>query len=228
MADAVARQYSSLLPLHCKGRLVDLGCGKAPLFECYRDHVSEVYCVDWPSTPHGQDYLDWGCDLAQPLPIRDASFDTVILSDVLEHVPNPAGLCMEISRILRPAGKILLNTPFYHWIHEEPHDYYRYTEFALRRLLTQAGLNVVLLESVGGAPEALADILANTVLAWRPRGWTVARLTQKFVAWLLETGPGERWSQQTRAIFPLGYIAVASKDTVLIGREGPASDPVPA
>ena len=83
------------------------------------------------------------------------------MSDVLEHLANPDQICREISRMLRPGGCLLANVPFYYPLHEAPHDYFRYTEFALRRFVRLAEMEVELLESIGGPIEIIADILSK-------------------------------------------------------------------
>lgn len=55
-------------------------------------------------------------NLNEPLPLSDASYDIVILSDVLEHVFLDSELLMEIKRVLKPNGFCLGSTPnAYHW-----------------------------------------------------------------------------------------------------------------
>lgn len=89
VAECVARKYNHYIPKYCRGRLLDLGCGKVPLFEAYKPFVQEIVCSDWPASPHGGTFVDVECDLSQPLPFENDRFDTVILSDVLEHIPEP-------------------------------------------------------------------------------------------------------------------------------------------
>ena len=76
------------------------------------------------------------------LPFGDSEFDTIILSDVLEHIPVPEHLWKEMARILSRNGKIIMNVPFYYCLHEAPHDCSRYTEFALRRFVEMSGLRL--------------------------------------------------------------------------------------
>ena len=59
-----------------------------------------------------------------------------------------------------------MNVPFYYWLHERPHDYYRYTEYALRRFAETAGFNFLLIKTLGGVPEIIADILAKNLLGF--------------------------------------------------------------
>jgi len=211
MADRIAAVYDRELPRHAKGRLLDLGCGQVPLFLAYKDLVTENVCVDWPNTIHPNAYLDFECDLTQALPLKDGDFNTIILSDVLEHIPQPAQLWAEMSRVLAVNGKILLTVPFYYWIHEIPHDYYRYTEFSLRRFVDEAGLRLVQLDVLGGAPEIVCDIFAKNVQTSPRLGPSVAMFAQWFTAALVRTKVGKRMSERNRELFPFGYFLVAVK-----------------
>ena len=45
------------------GYLLDLGCGKVPLYLIYKSHITDSICVDWGNSLHGNDYIDSECDL---------------------------------------------------------------------------------------------------------------------------------------------------------------------
>jgi 2-polyprenyl-3-methyl-5-hydroxy-6-metoxy-1,4-benzoquinol methylase len=114
-------------------------------------------CVDWQNSLHKNEFLDHECDLTAEPPFSDAQFDTIILSDVLEHIPAPDKLWVEMARILAPGGKVLMNTPFFFWLHETPHGYY-----PLRQYAQSVNLDLVILEPIGGgALEVVTDILAK-------------------------------------------------------------------
>jgi SAM-dependent methyltransferase len=207
VADLIAALYDRLLPLHARGRLLDLGCGAVPLYAAYRDLVEEVVCVDWRDSEH----IDHALDLSSPLPFPDARFDTLILSDVLEHVPAPELLWAEMARVLAPRGRLLLNVPFYYWLHEQPHDYYRYTEFALQRFVRRCGLQVLLLERIGGAPEIVVDIVAKHAAQVRFIGAWLADAAQAAMLRARRTRVGASISERTSHGFPLGYFMVVEK-----------------
>ncbi len=70
------------------------------------------------------------------------SYDAVLSTQVLEHVPDPAAYLAECARILRPGGRLLVTT---HGMFEEhgcPHDYHRWTARGLERAVERAGLTV--------------------------------------------------------------------------------------
>jgi len=211
VADLVAERYAQYLPRYTRGRLVDLGCGKVPLYATYRRLVDTVTCIDWPQSAHGGLHADIEADLGQPLPLADASFDTVVLSDVLEHVPQPELLWHEMARLLAPGGHALVNVPFMYGLHEVPHDYGRYTEFALRRFAAQAGLQVTLLEPVGGSLDVWADMLAKHLVRLPLLGTMLAVCVQGTVRGFGGTAAGRRLARRSGQRFPLGYFMVATR-----------------
>jgi SAM-dependent methyltransferase len=205
-ADVVAEIYQQQLPKHARGRLLDLGCGKVPLFALYRPFVSDIVCVDW----HDSEHIDFVADLTDKLPFDDGEFDTIVLSDVLEHIAAPDRLWREMARVLKHGGRIILNVPFFYWVHEQPHDYYRYTEFALARFVRESGLRLLLLVRTGGSLEVVTDIVSKHVVA-APLGKTAASMAQAAVAVVRRTRLGMLLSERTSRNFPFGYFLVAQK-----------------
>jgi SAM-dependent methyltransferase len=214
IADVTARFYETNLKIHAKGRLLDLGCGKVPLFDAYRHYVTDNICIDWENTAWKNDHLDFEADLSKELPFADGEFDTIILSDVLEHIAEPERLCGEIARVLSPKGKLLMNVPFYYMLHEQPHDYYRFTEFALRRFMDRSGMQILQLQAMGGAPEVMLDVFSKNVMHVPVAGVPVATVSHWVTSALIHTSVGRRISEATARNFPLGYFLVAVKPGV--------------
>jgi SAM-dependent methyltransferase len=212
MTDITASFYQQKIPLHVKGVLADLGCGHVPFYSIYKSYVTENVCIDWPNSMHQNQYLDFACDLNKPLPLANASFDTIIISEVLEHIADPEVIWSEMARTLKPGGKILLSVPFFYRIHEAPFDYYRYTEFALRHLAQKNGLKTIEVSSFGGLPEVLTDILAKNFTRLPLLGNALASAIQSFCKIFLRTRFGKKISHTTGRTFPLGYFMVAGKD----------------
>lgn len=211
MLKMVARMYTRLIPTYAKGALVDLGCGRAPFYEAYSQYCSTSTRVDWSNSPHPLDYIDLYADLRERLPLEAESFDTVLMSDVLEHIPNPSALISEVHRILRPGGGIVLNVPFLYWLHEEPYDYYRYTTFGLAHLLESNNFTVREIEPVGGGLLLFGDVVGKYVGKVPFIGWPIALLIQRVVyAWwmILENASIGRRSTQK---MPLAYFLYAEK-----------------
>jgi SAM-dependent methyltransferase len=209
ISDRIAALYQQHLPTYARGHLVDLGCGKAPLYGAYRGFATQVTCVDWPQSPHGDLHVDHAVDLTSALPFAMHAFDTVLLSDVLEHIPAPEPLWSEMARVLAPGGHLILNVPFLYGVHEAPHDYARYTEFALRRFAEGAGFDVLVLKPVGGSLHVLTDLLAKHLAHVPLVGELLAAGVQTLVSLLDHTSLGTRIAERTGSRFPLGYFMVA-------------------
>lgn len=175
----LADLFNRLIPKYVNGKLLDLGCGKVPLYALYKQYISESVCVDWDNSLHGNVFLDVTHDISKKLPFENSSFDTVICSDVLEHVYNPKDVLGEMVRVVKPEGYIIITTPFNYWMHEMPYDYFRYTtsfykEFAKENPM----LEVEYIEPIGGMKAVLFDIIGKKISA---RSHTFARWLQKFI-----------------------------------------------
>jgi SAM-dependent methyltransferase len=211
MADITASFYQENLPKYAKGRLIDLGCGNIPFYGTYRDLINENICVDWPNSGHKNEYLDFECDLNQQLPFHESEFDTIIISEVLEHISNPELTWSEMARILKPGGRIILSVPFLYKIHEAPYDYFRYTEFALKNFAAKNHLQVLELKNFGGLPEVLTDIISKKLVQFRWVGVTLASLLQRICFSFVKSRYGRKISSNTGVSYPLGYFMVVEK-----------------
>lgn len=207
VAECMATQYQRALQKYAHGKLLDLGCGKVPLYAVYRDLVDEAVCVDWESGLHGSKHVDFFRDLNNDLELPADSFDTVILSDVLEHIRQPEKLIERIHTLLRAGGVAILGVPFFYWIHEEPYDFFRYTKFALSGMVEDAGFEVCYLQETGGAPEILAD-LAGKLMSPVP---IIQKGFVRCARMMRRTSLAKRLTARTRVRFPLGYLLVARK-----------------
>ena len=212
VTELTAKFYAEEIPRRVSGVVLDLGCGKAPLYAAYKEFASEIICIDWEDTVSSDSYLDYSADLNEKIPLPDRSVDTIILSDVLEHIFRPASLFSEMYRVLRPGGTILCNVPFYYWIHASPHDFHRYTRNALERYCSESGLSLVELRETGGAIDVMTDLLAKFCAPIPIMGKWLSRLIQ-FV-WLRCYGTRiwRRAYYKTKDKFPFGYSFVATRD----------------
>lgn len=211
IADIVAEFYDTYLKIHAKGELIDLGCGKVPLYGTYKDLIVNCTCVDWMQEFNENLFLDYELDLNNNLPFKDFSFDTIILSDVLEHIRKPEQLWAEMHRILQINGKLIMNVPFFYGIHDKPYDYFRYTEYALRYMAEQSGFKIVLLKPIGGLPEIVADIISKAVFTIPLIGNPISAFIQFITKLFIKTIIGKRISTKTGLYFPLGYALIAEK-----------------
>lgn len=156
--------YSALLPtlaefcVKLQGSLLDLGCGNSP-YRPLLTNVLHYVPYDLTTTASRPDVVG----VAQNLPFHSCSFDSVLCTQVLEHVPDPWYMLKEIHRVLRPGGKLLLSAPQAWRLHEEPFDFYRYTKYGLQYLVQEAGLQMVETIPQGGVWLLLGQSLNNTL-----------------------------------------------------------------
>jgi SAM-dependent methyltransferase len=152
----LSRDVARALSTYGRGRLLDVGCGERP-YAMLPSAVAEWVGFDDPSNAgadvHGR---------AESLPFDDGAFDTVLCTQVIEHVPEPRAVLVECARVLRPGGALIVSAPQYWELHEAPHDYYRFTPIGLAHLIEGCGLTVLesLREGTGVAVGAQALNLA--------------------------------------------------------------------
>jgi SAM-dependent methyltransferase len=211
VASCQLEHYQQAIQRFASGDLLDLGCGYVPFYEVYKDRVASVTCVDWVNSFHKNDFLDYSMDLNEPLLLPAESFDTVLLTDVLEHIFRPLQLLREIPRLLRSKGRCIIGVPFFYWLHEQPYDFHRYTEFALRRMCEDVGLKIESLTAYGGAPEIIADIIGKCLSSAKLA--RTARLHAASCGAMLKLRPIRELSKKSATLFPLGYVLVAEKSS---------------
>lgn len=209
--DLLAAALQETVGDFCTGRVLDLGCGKVPLYALYKPLATSVTCADWPNSFHPLQHIDFDCNLLEPLPIPDRHFDSIILTDVLEHIPTPRDLLHELHRVLDGGGVVIGSVPFLYRLHEEPHDYYRYTSHALNSLAVEAGFEVIRLRPYGAGLDVVCDLVAKLIvdLHWR-LGPIAANLVQRAGLSLRNTRLGKRLVND-RADMPLGYLFVLKR-----------------
>lgn len=109
----------------------------------------------------------------QYLPIASSSVDTVLLLDVMEHLPQPQQCVADIWRVLKPGGTAIIQVPFLYPLHDVPLDFHRWTLFGLRQLAKTFNFSV-LSEHIMGSPVETAVLLNNLafskiILQWAKR-----------------------------------------------------------
>lgn len=199
------------------GVLLDLGAGNQPFKVWYSSLAQRCVAVDVAPAP-GLDLLS----MAAPLPFASATFDTVLCTSVLEHVHDAEAVVSEMSRILKPGGRLIITVPFLYPTHEAPYDFWRTTHWGLRSLLTRHGLEVDTLAAQGGPVLLVAHYLiaglAQGLMALATRlGRWGALIDNRLVRTVL-AGPQDvvraklsyRMTRLSRAA-SLGYMAVARK-----------------
>jgi len=99
------------------------------------------------------------------LPIKTESIDNIFLSAVLEHTPEPFEILIEMHRVLKNYGSIIITVPHIHNIHDEPNDFYRFTNYGIKYLLEKSNFHVKKIEPVGGGLSFLSTIVSGLFLS---------------------------------------------------------------
>ena len=144
-----------------KGEVLDSGCGSMPYKNIIleNNNVRSYLGLDIET---GLDYQGAKADVlwdGNIMPFEDQSFDVVISTEVLEHVPDPEKYLAEIKRVLKPGGIFFFTVPFLMSLHEVPHDYYRYTPYALDRIFKKTGFENIEIKAMGGYNAAVGQML---------------------------------------------------------------------
>jgi SAM-dependent methyltransferase len=127
-----------------KGKVLNAGCGDRDLSGALsKTTMTALVNVDIKTNLPGA-YL---ADLRE-LPFEDGHFDCILCNAVLEHHPDPPAALLEMVRVLKPGGNIILCIPFLQPYHPCPEDYYRYTATGMITLGKNVGLNVVQIREV--------------------------------------------------------------------------------
>lgn len=195
-----------LLEEHCRGRVLDAGAGRGAYRGLLLNYASEYVGIDIAASVATSVVGD-----AQRLPFVDSSFDTVFCSQVLEHVPEPWHALAEFHRALKPGGKLILSVPHISWLHNEPHDYYRYTRHGLSFLLKRAGFSVRTLNAAGGLPSVLGHILSTIVVNSTFRISGVNRLCFLLNKLFVIAMTAFDRKLEKKKVFALNYVLVAEK-----------------
>lgn len=135
---------------YIKGRVIDMGCGTSPYKEDIVKVADQYIGIDWANSLHDQSSVDIIANLCEPLPIVDCCADTIVSFQVMEHLKEPGKFLLEVFRILKKDGKILITVPFMWHVHEEPYDYFRYTCHGLKYLFDKVGFqDIAITENTG-------------------------------------------------------------------------------
>jgi len=204
----VYRDLRKVLP-NLRGDVLDVGCGMSP-YKCLLARGETRYVgID---VRNGGDFDNSNDDVTyfdgHHIPFGTGSFDAVICTEVLEHVPHFQGLIDEVHRVLKPGGRAIVTVPWSARYHYIPQDYFRYTPSALAIIFEEwADADV---EPRGTDVSAIASKVA--VLWWRniwPR--RPARVMLVPFSW---------------ALTPVVLVVMLTAHLCTIARVGDQSDPL--
>jgi SAM-dependent methyltransferase len=155
------------------GRMIDIGCGERPYADCFPNvnryvgiehlgaviNVASAIRVSFSNIDHLVDAFAEG----EKLPFLDASFDSCVATEVLEHVGDPAAVVAEVARVLKDDALCLVTVPFVGELHQIPYDYRRYTRFGIEKQFADAGFEVIEMRSRGNFTITAGRVLAHAI-----------------------------------------------------------------
>ncbi|WP_186647718.1 class I SAM-dependent methyltransferase [Fluviispira vulneris] len=176
---------------YAKGNLIDIGCGKKPYEEIFLKYVKSYYGIDneltMKSNYGNETKADLYCD-CENTGLMSESFDTLLSTQVLEHVFNTESFINECHRLLKKNGIAIFTVPQLWQLHSEPYDYYRFTKYSLISHFKNAGFEIIELYPIEGAFAALIQTKMVSI-------YSHINYTNKF------TYPLKRFLRKVRKIF---------------------------
>jgi SAM-dependent methyltransferase len=191
--------------------VLDLGAGNAPYRELFGH--TRYQTNDWTQSLHTGALAADIVAPADALPVADSSFDLVLCTQVLEHVPEPSRVLEECRRLLVAGGRLAITVPLLWELHELPYDYYRYTSAGLRHLLEKSGFQEIEIEARSDGFSAVAQLMRN--LGWGMGDADDGLTSERIEARRLLQELADQFSQlaelDVSRTMPLGYTALAVK-----------------
>lgn len=132
------KEFAAGLPDN--GLVLDAGAGSQTYASIFSRQIYES--ADFEQVDKYYKPSTYVCDLSK-IPVEDNRFDAVVFTQVLEHLPEPQAVLAELNRVLKPGGRMFLSAPLFYQEHEQPYDFYRYTQFGLKYMLERNGFKIL-------------------------------------------------------------------------------------
>jgi predicted SAM-dependent methyltransferase len=179
------------LASYISGRVLDVGAGSVARYQSYFTY--DEYIKMDVSSAENVDVVG----SADSIPFENSSFDSVVCTQVFEHLSEPFTAAKEIGRVLKSGGYFLMTVPQTNELHEEPHDYYRYTKYGLKHMFESRGFETVFCLQRGGYHTLMMQLrvrymIDNMELYKHPLlGRVISKIVavlSKYAIWLDEKG----------------------------------------
>lgn len=184
----VIRCYLTEVASYACGRMLDVGCGNKPYKDLFANVTSYIgmdrpSMVDQrrPNTQQRWSSFDVVGSVTE-IPFKNESFDTILATQLIEHLPEPKQFFAGGARVLRPNGHLLVTFPLVNPVHEEPYDFFRFTEYGVLYFCRKAGLEPVKVRRMGGGWLAAGYIVRHLMLASAERA--NSSLTRVIWCWM--------------------------------------------
>lgn len=135
-------------------KILDIGAGGCPHREKFNHceyHTQDFVQLSDAQIQNQEGYgkIDFVSDVLE-IPVSDKSYDVILCTEVIEHVPDPISTIKEISRILKPGGTLLITAPLQSGLHQEPYHFYGgYTKYWYKKFLTENNFSDLNIEANG-------------------------------------------------------------------------------
>jgi SAM-dependent methyltransferase len=213
------KAFAASIPV---GALVlDAGAGDAP----YKSLLAHTRYESADFEQVGKAYAKstYVCDLSA-IPVEDGRFEAILFNQVMEHLPEPKLAIRELYRLLKPGGRMIFTAPLFYEEHEQPYDFYRYTQFAVRYLFTEAGFRIDRLDWLEGYYSTVAYQMnrMGRALPVKPAavapgalGYVLAPFLALLRLQMSALGRFFHWLEMRRKVtdrgYPKNYLAILSK-----------------
>jgi ubiquinone/menaquinone biosynthesis C-methylase UbiE len=192
-----------------KKRVLDIGGRKIGKRGSFRPPIDDVTSWEYINIDPSTD-PDYCCD-AKEIPIPDESIDTVIMTELLEYLSEPRKVLLEISRLLKKGGHVLISTPLMNPVHG---DYWadraRYTPVMLSEMSSETGFEIKKIEPMGSVGAVVYDTL-RVATGYADESGELRR----FSSLLLKSRRIFRWIEkktgQQKKYINTGYFVVLAK-----------------
>jgi len=181
------RWLAEIAVSHARGVLLDFGCGGQPYRQLFLPHISTYVGAD-VSQASGVT-LDIRLVPGGPVPLPDRSVDTILSTQVLEHVFDFTSYLAECHRLLRRGGKLIITVPQQWRLHEVPFDYWRFTRYGLSEVLSRGGFLVETMTPCGGVFALIGQILASHLSEGRRPSKELLTTLNRLALWLDARAP---------------------------------------
>lgn len=145
----IFKELANVIQKYGKGILLDIGCGEKPYKELTIPFVEKHIGLDHINSLHSKSQVDL-FGTAYEIPLKENSVDTILCTAVLEHLEEPDKALKEANRVLKKNGYAIYTVPLFWHIHEEPRDFFRYTEYGLKYLFEKNNFEIVELKPLSG------------------------------------------------------------------------------
>lgn len=142
------------------GKVLDFGCGTQPYKKLFKadEYIGVEIDIPGEFKDKGIVYYD-----GKHIPFENETFDSMISSEVFEHVINIDEIVKELNRVMKTGGNALITVPFVYPRHCWPNDYRRYTYEGVKNLLVSNGFEILKCESNTGYIESVTELINNYV-----------------------------------------------------------------